>query len=165
LLSERFKLVVHHEKKAVPVYELLVARGGLKIKELDTTGQPGGPVQRQPPKTNTVDAEGFPVFPAGTTAFKSIRNLSRYQAAGETMEALAKLLAGQLKSPVTDATGLKGKYGFTLSWLDGEMPGESATAQPLQVALSQQLGLTLQRKQGDVEILVVDHVEKEPADN
>ena len=33
LLKERFQLAVHFEKKEVPGYELVVAKGGLKMKE------------------------------------------------------------------------------------------------------------------------------------
>ena len=81
------------------------------------------------------------------------------------MAALASLLSEQLNVPVRDATGLTGKYEFTLSWLAREMPGESTTADPLEVALIQQLGLRLERKRGEAEILVVDQLEKAPSAN
>jgi uncharacterized protein (TIGR03435 family) len=38
LLVERFHLVVHHETRTFPGYELVVDKGGLKLKE--APGQP-----------------------------------------------------------------------------------------------------------------------------
>jgi len=163
LLVERFKLAVHRERRERPLYELVIAKSGLKMKEYSGTASPlAGPT---PPPRNEVDADGFPVLPPGRTFFRSLGRLARYHAEGETLETLAGLVARQLDSPVTDATRLKGKYEFTLSWLATELPGETSSAQPLPVALVQQLGLTLERKRGAVEMLVVDRLEKEPSAN
>jgi uncharacterized protein (TIGR03435 family) len=38
-----------------------------------------------------------------------------------TTEQIANMLANQLGQPVTDVTGLKGKYDFTLAWSTGGM--------------------------------------------
>ena len=40
LLAERFKLKVHREQKVMPVYAMVVAKGGLKVKPLE--GEPEG---------------------------------------------------------------------------------------------------------------------------
>src|ERR1035441_2691732 len=40
LLAERFKLTVHREQKGMPVYAMVVGKGGLKVKPLE--GEPAG---------------------------------------------------------------------------------------------------------------------------
>ena len=58
LLAERFHLRLHHETKARPGYELVVASGGPKLKEWDpTTNAAAGKFG--------VDANGFPTLPPG----------------------------------------------------------------------------------------------------
>jgi uncharacterized protein (TIGR03435 family) len=43
LLTERFKVTLHHEKKEMPVYELVVAKNGPKLKESKEELQSGQP--------------------------------------------------------------------------------------------------------------------------
>ena len=91
-----------------------------------------------------------------------------------TMEGFAALLTAQLGGPVTDATGLKGSYVIALHW-SGTGVTVSASDEPspyaiegqptLLQALQEQLGLKLEPKKGPVDILVIDHIEKEPTQN
>jgi uncharacterized protein (TIGR03435 family) len=100
----------------------------------------------------------------------------------QTMEALAKFLAGVLHSRVVDATGLQAKYDIAVSFaghLGGpngmqalsqspEPSADPAAPAPLPdifSALQSQLGLKLEAKKVPVEILVVDHAEKTPRGN
>ena len=73
--------------------------------------------------------------------------------------------------PVTDATGLTGRYDFDLEWLPdetqfgGQLQGSQDSAQPgLFAALREQLGLRIAATRGPVETLVVDHVGR-PSEN
>jgi uncharacterized protein (TIGR03435 family) len=93
------------------------------------------------------------------------RDHARLQGVGETMEHFASTLTGQLNAPVVDATGLAGKYDFTLKWLPGTLHPEDDPGLSLESALPQQLGLTLRHAKGQIEVLVVDHVEKTPTEN
>jgi uncharacterized protein (TIGR03435 family) len=62
---------------------------------------------------------------------------------------------------VSDHTGLKGTYDFTLDWgQDDSVPGPS-----LFTAVQEQLGLKLESKTVPLEVLVVDHAEKVPSAN
>ena len=84
------------------------------------------------------------------------------------MAEFAGRLSDQLRSPVSDATGLKGRYDFTLNWvMDG--PGYSADDLALGPtifgALQEQVGLKLEQKKGPVDVLVVDRIEKTPTGN
>jgi len=81
---------------------------------------------------------------------------------------------------VTDATGLEGKYDFTLFWATDSMSGPMARPGPspssaaggppvaslpdsgptIFGAIQAQVGLKLEQKKGAVDIMVIDHVEK-----
>jgi uncharacterized protein (TIGR03435 family) len=193
LLAERFKLAVHRENKEISGYELVVAKGGLKVKEsappppapaaTDDAAPPAPPRPAGPPKFQ-LDKDGFPDLPAGRGASMIMMNgKARWRASDETMEQLAAMLGVQLDQPVKDATGLQGKYDFTLSWAnesfgggrgalagpDGGAPA-AGLAEPdngptLLQAIQSQLGVKLEQKKTPVEILVVDHVEKVPTEN
>jgi uncharacterized protein (TIGR03435 family) len=184
LLSQRFALVVHREKKEMFAYDLVVMKNGPKFKE---TIQPA-PSPKNPPSVPMQikkDQDGFPILPPGRPGMIMIPGRARWQAVGQTMEQLANMLSAQAGAPVRDATGLAGKFDFTPSWnpdgmraKDGEAlaalkPGidspavgpDADTAPTLFDAIQQQLGLRLEKKRSSVDILIVDHVEKTPTAN
>jgi uncharacterized protein (TIGR03435 family) len=100
LLAERFGLQVHFEKQDSTVYELTVARGGLKLKE---SQEPAA----EKPKAAWKPPAGGP--PRRTRAYVKRK--------GESIANLANFLSNQLGQPVTDATGLGGRYDYELSFL------------------------------------------------
>jgi uncharacterized protein (TIGR03435 family) len=113
----------------------------------------------------------------------NVRGTMRMRAKKQTMEQLIAMLSAQVRGPVTDSTGLKGEYDFTLSWtrdLDAASVAPSASSESrsplagvsgsdseptLFGALELQLGLRLDRKKGPIEMLVIDHIEKVPTQN
>ncbi|HSY67210.1 MAG TPA: TIGR03435 family protein, partial [Edaphobacter sp.] len=60
---------------------------------------------------------------------------------------------------VVDETGLSGTFDFTLEWVPEFNAPPDAAGPNFREALSGQLGLKLEPRQGPVDILVVDHVE------
>jgi len=162
LLATRLGLVVHREKKEMPVYELVIAKVGSKLK----VAPPPGETAEFPRSFDLKqDKEGFPVLPAGQTMYASTGNRISLQGVGETMEHFASTLAGQLSAPVIDTTGLTGKYDFTMKWIPGNLRPDDDPGLSLEAALAQQLGLSLRKTRGQVDVLVVDHVEKTPTEN
>jgi uncharacterized protein (TIGR03435 family) len=157
LLATRLGLVVHYEKKEMPIYELVVAKGGSKLKAVAPPGDSAG----EP----SFDKDGFPVLRPGYMGFRSTGNRAQIQSSADTMEHFATMLTGQLAAPVQDATGLAGYYDFTLKWVPGIPRPEDDPGLTLEGALPSQLGLTLRHTKGQVEVLVVDHVEKTPTEN
>jgi uncharacterized protein (TIGR03435 family) len=138
LLADRFQLVLHHQTREVPMYSLVVGKGGLKIKE----GEFG--------RSSTSASPGH------LTAQKT------------PMAKLADFLAGQVDSPVTDMTGMIGFFDFTLEWTPDARPGEASDSAPgtsIFAAVQEQLGLKLESRKGPLEMLVIDHVEKVPTGN
>jgi len=60
--------------------------------------------------------DGFPTLPPGRSMMIMTPQGARKQAVKETMDQLVTMLSNQLNKPVTDGTGLKGKYDYLLSW-------------------------------------------------
>jgi uncharacterized protein (TIGR03435 family) len=191
LLIERFGLKVHSESKEMQLYDLVVGKNGHKMKEL--SGEPP-PIPAAAPLTAPPqfarDSEGYPVLPPGRSATVIEGSRARWQAVNETTETITLRLSGNLGRPVTNSTGLKGKYSFTLSWsppATGVMmgalglpvtphppqPGDSGvpsasvddSGPSLFSAIQQQLGLRLESKKGMIDVLVIDHAEKVPTEN
>jgi uncharacterized protein (TIGR03435 family) len=126
LLAERFKLKVHRDSKELPMYSLVVAKNGPKMKEsVETPASedrdrtpPQPPLPLGGPK---IGPDGFPILsvPPGGRGGMSMAMMpgrARIMAVKQTMQDLAQRLSGQLNRPVTDATGLTAKYDFTLTY-------------------------------------------------
>jgi len=149
LLADRFKLAVHRENKEAPVFELVVAKGGIKFKEGKCVGEPGF----------ANPCGGFSVGLRGVMVGREVG-----------VDQLASNLGSLLSRQVHDKTGLAGKYDFDLTWTpDGSTirgPGDPDAPPPdpagpsIFTALQEQLGLELKSTKAPVEILVIDHVEK-----
>jgi uncharacterized protein (TIGR03435 family) len=141
LLADRFKFMAHRETRQLPVYELVVGKGGSKMQE----------VKDDPPAAPSV-APGRAQYGAGLV----FKNMS--------LAGLVNYLANVLGSPVHDATGLAGhQYNFELDFVYPGRQSPSADAPDLFEAVQVQLGLKLEGKKGPVEVLIVDHAEKATA--
>jgi uncharacterized protein (TIGR03435 family) len=158
VLEERFKLKVHTETKELPVYELVVAKGGSKLKEAT------------PGDTYANGIKG----PDGT-GHAGMMRVSRGELTGQALPiaSLVNMLAQQLQRTVIDKTGLTGNYDFGLQWTEENSdpmfkgpdggpprtePAPDASGPSIFTALQEQLGLKLQSTKGPVETLVVDSV-------
>jgi uncharacterized protein (TIGR03435 family) len=91
-----------------------------------------------------------------------------YIAHGATSADIAKMLTGQFGHPVTDKTGLTGKYDFDLKTYQTRASDrkdeETNPWPPLETAIQDQLGLKLVTSHGPVQALVIDHIEM-PTEN
>jgi uncharacterized protein (TIGR03435 family) len=149
LLKERLELAFHRETRELPVFAMVVARNGPKFRRSETDGEPS-------------------MKPAGPYATRSER---------VSMAQLAKIMDPPFTSRhVVDETGLAGTFDFTLDLsryvLDaetgkpvvdnvGRIDEEGAYIR----ALPDQLGLRLERRMAPLEVMVIDHVEKDPTAN
>jgi uncharacterized protein (TIGR03435 family) len=192
-LAERFKMVVHRETKEMQVYNLVIARGGPRLKSsVEKPASSAEDPQPEPPASNaepTFDKDGFMVRVTPRLLRKGgvevgIGGKARIHGEGETMLDLSERLSILVHAPVADATGLKGKYDYALVFdlaLAGGGRGNpsavSTTNTPLSSAsdndsgmsiesgLQSQLGLKLDKKKGPVEIVVIDRAERTPTAN
>lgn len=171
LLAERFKLAIHRATKELPIYSLVIAKGGPKMKESQESSE-DAPV----PAKRQTDNFGFPIMPehgAPRMMELAMKDRARLVAYQQTTQDLADHL-GLLSRPVFDATGLTAKYNFTLTFSleglsiapQGVAPSTDIETPPdLFSALQSQLGLKLESKKGPVDLIVIDHIEKTPVEN
>lgn len=146
LLADRFQLKVSCRKPELPVYALVVARGGPKLREVEVDPLPSPGMQPRPgahlPRLGKTGANQYTAtaWDMGSTA----DFLSRFDEVGHRM--------------VVDETGLKGHYDFVLNGISVG-PSADGTATSIFTALKEQLGLELVPRKAPVEVLVIDHVE------
>lgn len=142
LLAERFKLVVHHETRALVAYTLV--------------SEPGGPKVRTVTSDEPADPNPFTMSDSGTLIGIRV-----------TADMLATVLSNQLGRPVQNTTGFTGAFDFTLRWAPdtGVAPGDGQDRPSLFTAIREQLGFRLVARRAPTDVVVIDHVERTPTEN
>ena len=150
LLADRFQLKFHDEKRELPAYVLTAGKTEPKMTKDDTSpnGLPG-------------------LF---------FRQLGDLNVRNATMGDFVHLMqSAVLDRPVVDQTALAGKWDFELKWTPDDSqfggmgmrpppPSDAADAPPpLFTAIQEQLGLKLESQKAQVDVMVIDHVEKPSA--
>jgi uncharacterized protein (TIGR03435 family) len=177
LIADRFKMKLRRESREMPIYEMVVARGGPKLKEhegeasVNDLNAAPGPWR---------DKNGRPIPPPNAWSMEVRQGSSTghgmHNAVAETMQDFAKQLSRQLGRQVVNSTGLNGRYDFLLAWSEDASaaspgpPSAASTPDPdaapaLIPAIQQQLGLRLEPKRGPVEFLVIESFAKVPTEN
>jgi|SRR5579863_1970845 len=157
LLRDRFHLTIHRETKQLPIYELTVAKGGLKVHPSNCIQRVTGDTAIAPGKTGS-DYCRSPANGGG-----------RIQGSGVSMAFLSHILASRLSRTVVDKTGITGEFDLQLTYTPDRpnVPSDGAPAADLApdifISMQEQLGLKLESTKGPVEFLVIDHVEKPDA--
>jgi uncharacterized protein (TIGR03435 family) len=142
LLKEHFKLAVHREVRTLPIYALVLAPSrGIRSSHL-----------------RPADAQCISAADAYERTLRSpARNGPCPQEGGDgyihasvmSMPQLASMLANRVRAVVRDRTGLVGRFAVDLTWTEGSS---------FEKAVQEQLGLSLVRTTGPVEVLVIDRV-------
>ncbi len=143
LLAERFGMTVHHETKDFPVYEIVIAKNGPRLKEYDPALKPG----------------------LRATMTMTSAHMS---AQGETMGVLATFLRNPVGRFVVDKTGLTGKYDIELDYHPDSTASAAAAenaAPSVFDAVEKQLGLRLVAGKATFDVIVVDHANRVPTAN
>jgi uncharacterized protein (TIGR03435 family) len=170
MLTDRFGLKVHYEKVEAAGYSLTVDKHGSKLRESVATAEPVDGAPPDEPQTSVpvkLDADGFPDRPLGRGLNLTYANgARRVRSLGGSMAQLATLVSNALNRPVTDSTGLSGKYDFTLTCNTGAGGDTRESVFPsIFSALPAQLGLKLVPKKMAVDQVVIDYMEKTPTEN
>lgn len=146
LLAERFHLELHHQTKEMTALVMTVAKGGHKLKAVET--------------------EGSPSFTTGKM------NLT---GRGATIAQLTTFLSNELRMPVIDETGLTGRFdyfldinAFVTDEIRKNMPSDGPPIEAggiIATAVKEQLGLKVDSRKSPVDVLVIDRIERTPAEN
>jgi len=162
LIVQKFKFTFHKEDQPMPVFALTVGKRTAKLKDAD-------PSNRSACKASIGD---------GTRTF-TCQNTTMAQFAEKARGAAP----GYVNHPVVDLTGLKGAYDFAITWTPSQLLGGAAGRggdQPpggapvastpngsitFFEAIDKQLGLKLESKKYPQPVMVIDHLERLPADN
>jgi uncharacterized protein (TIGR03435 family) len=142
LLAERFHLEFHREGRELPVYALVIGKGGPKLKTSDT--------ETPPPVHFGVN---------GRNQFVEAKRITIEDLAGALRDCFG------LDRPVVDRTGLTGVYDVKVEATPfyRQRDSDSADLSPF-TAVQEQLGLKLEPQKAIIQILVVDRIQK-PSDN
>ena len=183
LLAERFQLAAHTEQRELPAFSLvLVNRDGRLGPRLRRSGTECAPIQAPPgipppPPPPPGPGPDFtlvqPQDPLGPTCgyisfpgWISGRRL--------TMAHFVTALTQLTRRPVLDETGLAGDYDLDVTFMPDQpvmLNGAAAPPAlsqsdrpPLVTAIQEDLGLKLETRRRDVEVLVIDRIER-PSEN
>ena len=172
MLADRFKLVMHFEKREQPAYNLLVDRSdgrlGAGLVRIDTDCAPQIAAQREafaasgPPTRPDLDA---PPPPCTLRSVRGRTDPSDRLEGETTMANLAEFLWMPAGRVVVDKTGLTGSYRVKMNFdLFGTRRPPEVTPPPdaaptVFTALQEQLGLKLESAKGPVEMIVIDSIE------
>jgi uncharacterized protein (TIGR03435 family) len=162
LLADRFQLKLHHEKRQVCVYALVIAKNGPKLTPMDDDRENSGLNRR-----------------AGTGTGNGIADGERM---AFSWASFTEMLTERAGRPVIDRTGL---YAPAYCTLDGKFPiwailsqlaprggrggrilasnDDSASESSIFDVVQKTLGLKLESRTGPVDILIIDHVERPSA--
>jgi uncharacterized protein (TIGR03435 family) len=170
LLTDRFRLKAHMERRPLPVFALTMARQDqrlgpqLRRTDVDCDAQRGNRVPPPripaPPSRTERPTCGLNLWPGGMIA------------GSITMEQLANALTGAVGSEqiVVNRTNLGGRFDVDLTWSSDPLRASGSNAAPgaappddgliLSTALQEQLGLKLVLGPEPIDAVVVDHIER-----
>ena len=139
LLAERFQLKFHREMRELPVGALVLDRNPKNAEKLKPAAEDESAAM------NTHG--GKPVWQLAATSTQ--------------MPDLARYVGNRLGRIVLDRTGLTGRYNFSLQWTTDDAPYENV---PTLIESLRELGLKLESQKGQVEVLVIDNIQR-PSEN
>jgi uncharacterized protein (TIGR03435 family) len=149
LLTDRFNLTFHHEKREMSTF---VLSGGTNKEKLTAS-------ESKQPRPN------FRLRPASNGLKLMVENATVTEFTGYLQFVV-------LDRPVVDQTGVSGRYDFTVTFTpeDSQFNGRPPKGSPppdgtelapdLYSAIEQQLGMKLSAEKTQVDVIAIDHVDK-----
>ncbi len=151
LLAERMELKTHLETRNSAIYNLVLAKGRVKMKA----------VPAPPPPAN---GEALPPPPPSDVKAHASQHGLEFDGTDSPMRAISAALSSMVEAPVVDKTGLTGTYNYTLQF-GREWSSRDPDSWPsIFTAVQEQLGLKLDSVHEAVPNLVVDYITK-PTEN
>ena len=151
LLAERLGLKTHLETRNSAIYNLVVAKGGVKMQI----------VPLPPPPAN---GEALPSPPPANVQAHGSQHGLEFVGSNAPMRAICGALSSMVEEPVVDKTGLTGTYNYTLQFGRDWSAHDPDSWPSIFTAVQEQLGLKLEGVHEPVPNLVIDHITK-PTEN
>jgi uncharacterized protein (TIGR03435 family) len=151
LLADRLGLKTHLETRPSSIYNLVLAKSGVKMQPPPTPPPPPNGETPPPPPPANVDAHGSP-------------HGLEFVGSNASMRAVAAVLSSMVEEPVVDKTGLLGTYNYTLQFGREWSTRDPDSWPSIFTAVQEQLGLKLDAVHEPVPNLVIDHITK-PTEN
>jgi uncharacterized protein (TIGR03435 family) len=151
LLKDRFGLVARLETRVSAGYALVVGKGGPKLQEAAAQKQMTKKEVMQEQSRRMTEIQKSPKTPGSS--------FSRYSST--TLADFTMRLSGIVGSPVTDMTGLPGKYDISLE-ISKDTPDEPGITIFQAV---EKLGLKLEPRKIPLQFLIVETLTKLPIEN
>ncbi len=151
VFAERCQLKVRREVRELPVYDLMIAKGGLKMKEA------------APDEKGSIALDTTSSYGASGLGVEYTKTMTAH---GVTSKGLTENLPSYAGRIIVDKTGLGDKrFDFELKWSSSqEAPADSGGTGPaIFKALEEQLGLKLKPAREPVDTFVVEHIERPSA--
>jgi uncharacterized protein (TIGR03435 family) len=153
LLEDRFKLKAHLETKELPVFFIMPAKGGSKLKpstakcvRFDTS---------IPARTA---AEAEKAMPSCRTGQVSGGEKRRWLAENASMSDVTYVLSYLLGRKIIDKTEVTERFDFNIEFSSDPLKTDG-TVPPLITVLQEDLGLSVESDRGPVEVFVIDQIE------
>jgi uncharacterized protein (TIGR03435 family) len=164
LLVDRFKLVIRRESKEMPVYALVVAKGGPKLQraDIDEKDCPEASLNALGPVSSSTPIPDVCHAVSGGMG----RGL---HAKAVTVADLAAFVENWTDRPLLDKTGIKGLFRFDQArgFLPVNPPADPTgrlADEPTVFEMFEELGLRMEAQKAFVDVYVIDHMEK-PSSN
>ena len=161
LLVERCGLKYHHETRDLPVYNLVIAKGGSKLtaSKADAPAADGG------------GKRGNHML--------MMHGRGHLESTATDLDSLSRVLSQQLGRTVVNRTGLTGNFDYKLDWTpddalpamakngdamtSGSAPATDNAGPSIFTAIEEQLGLKLEAAKGPADVVVIDALEQPSA--
>lgn len=175
---------MHRENRELPVYGLVLGKGGVKMPQSPPDSLPDAPGAGGSVNVAASGQPGGVTINYGNGAYFTLGN---NQLLGHRLPSrlMADVLARFADRPVIDMTDLNGNYDFTLEFTPEDFrammirsaiaAGVALPPQALQLAepasldslfnAVEKLGLKMEPRKAPIEVLVIDHAEKSPTEN
>lgn len=149
LLAERLGLKTHLETRNAAIYNLVVAKGGVKMQTVPPPPTDGA--TPPPPRPTDIQAHGS-------------QHGLEFVASNAPIRGVIGVLSSMVQAPVIDKTGLTGVYNYTLQ-IGREWSERDPDSWPsIFTAVQEQLGLKLEATHESVPNIVIDQITK-PTEN
>jgi uncharacterized protein (TIGR03435 family) len=154
LLEDRFKFKAHRENREIAQYALVVDKGRAKLSPATDR-----------PMDLTIEGRRISQ-PEGTCSVSLWREGARWTCKAVSIDKIIATAGQTMRAPVVDRTGLNGSYDVNVRFIpdNRRLDPDAPFGPTFEQALREELGLRLEKGKGEIQVLVIDHMEK-PSEN